>query len=34
MKMTYEDYKKIQEERKNCNKLNDELNMKIERLYK
>ena len=34
MKMTYEDYKKIQEERKNYNKLNDELNMKIERLYK
>ena len=34
MKMTYEDYKKIQEEKKNYKKLNDELNMKIERLYK
>ena len=34
MKMTYEDYKKIQEERKNYKKLNDDLNMKIERLYK
>ena len=34
MKMTYEDYKKIQEERKNCNKLNDEHNMKNEKLNK
>ena len=34
MKMTYEDYKKIQEEKKNYKKLNDKLNMKIERLYK
>ena len=34
MKMTYEDYKKIQDEKKRIKKLNDKLNMNIENLYK
>ena len=34
MKMTYEDYKKIQDEKKRIKKLNDKLNMNIEKLYK